>query len=143
MSPCVIDASIITKLVFVEPGSTQARHEIGNLSTTRAPLHVPDLLFAELVSIGLKKIRLDQATKREARGLVDVAFNLPLAVWPGQLMAAAALELSTLIGTSAYDSMYLAVTEHVDGTLITADGKLARIVRGTPLEKRVTCLTGS
>ncbi len=143
MSPPVLDASVLAKLVFSEPGSQEARAAVEELGLRRAPIHVPDLIFAELASIGSKKCVRGQASPRQARSLVEVAIRLPLAVWPSQLMASPALEISLALGTSPHDSLYLAVAEHVDGSLLTADRRLASMLRGTPLETRVEVLGGS
>jgi predicted nucleic acid-binding protein len=139
----VLDASVLAKLVFQEPGSKQARAAVRELGLRRAPIHVPDLIFAELASIGVKKCARGQASSRQARRLVDVAIRLPLAIWSSQLMTCAALEISLALGTSPYDSHYLAVAEQVDGALLTADRGLAAMLRGTPLESRVEVLDGS
>jgi predicted nucleic acid-binding protein len=143
VSQTVVDASILAKLVFHEPGSAEARAAVEDLALHRAPIHVPDLVFAELSSIGVKKHAREQASRQQARSLVEVALRLPLAIWPCRLMAAPALEISLALGTSPYDAHYLAVTEQVDGALLTADRRLAAMMRGTPLESRVEVLGGS
>jgi predicted nucleic acid-binding protein len=143
VSPPVVDASILAKLVFHEPGSVEARAAVEDLAMHRAPIHVPDLVFAELASIGVKKHGREQASRQQARRLVDIAIRLPLAIWSSQLVAPAALEISLALGTSPYDSLYLAVAEQVDGALLTADRRLAERLRGTPLESRVEVLGGS
>jgi predicted nucleic acid-binding protein len=143
VSSTVIDASVLAKLVYHEPGSAQARRLVKELAARSAPLHAPDLLFAEIAHIGLKKIRDGEATEREARALQDVTLRLPLAVWPSQLLAPTAAEISLASGASLYDSMYIAVAEHVDGMLLTADQRLLLVVAGTPLDRRVRVLGSS
>lgn len=143
MSPTVIDASVLAKLGFMEPGSSDAHEQVAERGRILPPLHAPDLVFAELASIGLKKIGLGEGTIRESRELIDLAMDLPLEIWPCRTLAHAALGISLALGTSPYDSLYLAVVERTGGTLLTADRRLVSTLEGTPLEGRVEVLEGS
>jgi predicted nucleic acid-binding protein len=143
MSPSVIDASVMAKLFYEERGSNEARRAIEEASLGNAPMHVPGLIFAELLNVGLKKIHDRMATEQDARGMIEVMGMLPLAVWPCHMLVAAGLEISVALGTSSHDSLYLALAERVDGHLLTADEEMLEATRGTHLESRLKLLGGA
>ena len=137
MTPAVLDASLVGKLVFPEVGADAALARVGDLVRRRAALHAPDLLFAELANLGWKKVRRRQATPRAARGLLRVARTLGLRSWSSLDLAEGALEIALHLGCTAYDGVYLALAEHLGAVLHTADRRLADAVRRTSLANRV------
>jgi predicted nucleic acid-binding protein len=123
--------------VFPEEGSARADALIGDFVATGTRIHAPDLLFAELANLGWKKVRRLQATPAAVHGLLRVARSLGLRLWPSEQLADAAFEVALALGCSAYDGVYLALTQRLAGVLHTADRRLIALVRGTPLEKAV------
>jgi len=140
MKQRVIDASVLVKLGFAEPGSDEARQAIERLCRDRVPLHVPDHAFAEIVSAARRKIDRGEGSSRDAREFLAIVLGLQLVPWSCVRTAGAALEISLALGVSPYDAFYLAVAEHVDGRLVTADHGLASALAGTVFEGRVEVL---
>ena len=142
MEAVVLDASVVAKLVFPEQGSEAVVARVRALIDAEAALHVPDLFFVELANIAWKKVRRHEATADDARAVLDVARRLGARIWREPALVDAALEIGLALGCTAYDALYLAVAEHVDGTLLTADTKLAARVSAA-LPGRATVAQGA
>ncbi|MBW2262848.1 MAG: type II toxin-antitoxin system VapC family toxin [Deltaproteobacteria bacterium] len=140
MTPAVLDASFVAKLVFAERSSHEAMKRMGRLARTRTPLHAPELLHAEIVSISSRKVREGNALPVQARRLLELPAKLGIVFWKMEPFAGFALELTLAADVSAHDAVYLALAERVDGKVITADARLARALAGGPLEHRLELL---
>ena len=131
---CVVDASVGIKLFLAEPLSEAAHALFAHLSDDPpARLYVPELFFIECANILWKYVRRFGYPAADA--LVDIGelVRLPLQRVPMAALAEAALLLATHHGCTAYDSAYVALAQHLDLPLITADEALARRFAGTGL----------
>lgn len=124
----VVDASVAVKWFMAEPDSGSAR-------TVRAgPDRViaPELVVAEVLSATWTAMRRGQLTPVQFTGLaptVPRSFD-QLASLPG--LAARTAVIAEQLGHPVYDCFYLALAEREAASLVTADGRLARRVAGTP-----------
>lgn len=92
-----------------------------------ADLHVPALCDVE-VAAGLRRAVLRRmVSDQRAAAAVEDYLDLPLRRHGHQWLMPRLLELRA--NFTAYDACYVALAEHLDGQLLTGDGRLARAVR--------------
>jgi predicted nucleic acid-binding protein len=123
----VVDASVAIKWAIVEPDSALAEA----LVRPDLVLAAPDLLVPEVVNVAWKAWRRGQLT---AEGYDAAVRDVPLVidvVFPSGPLAPRAAEISRALAHPAYDCFYLALAERERTPLVSADGRLARVVRGT------------
>jgi predicted nucleic acid-binding protein len=118
---CVVDCSIIIRLLASKPGDELLRQRLART------VHAPTLIDAEVSSVvrGLSitaKPELQISAERALEMLADYA-GLRIARHPMQPLQARAFELRHNL--TAYDAMYIALAESLGIPLLTDDGKLA------------------
>ncbi len=118
---CVVDCSIIIRLLASKPGDELLRQRMART------VHAPTLIDAEVSSVvrGLSitaKPELQISAERALEMLADYA-GLRIARHPMQPLQARAFELRHNL--TAYDAMYIALAESLGIPLLTDDGKLA------------------
>jgi predicted nucleic acid-binding protein len=87
-------------------------------------LHAPHLLDVEVAQVLRRFVaRGEIAPERARQALVDLA-DLPWERYPHDLLLPRAWELRENL--TAYDGVYVALTEVLAATLLTADGRIAR-----------------
>ena len=118
-----MDASVVVKLVLGEPGSAEARRIIREAADAGATVHAPAHAHAEALNAVWKQAHLGRLTHREAReaerDLDAVARGLVPA--PTAADSGRALELALANRVPTYDALYVAATERLEATLVTAD----------------------
>jgi predicted nucleic acid-binding protein len=125
---CVVDASVIIKVILAEPASMLARSLLaGAALDIRA---VPDLAYLECASILATVARRGLQTQQDARAGLLAVFRASLTVHPSTPLIAGALDLALTHGISVYDGVYLALADALGIPLITADSALVRAVGG-------------
>lgn len=122
----VVDASVALKWFKDEPGSAEA------LALLAAePLVAPELILAEVLNAAWKACRLGAMDE----GQTDrVAAELPAFLTrlvPLAALAPSAVRLARRLDHPVYDCFYLALAEHENTAMVTADGRLVRKVAGT------------
>ena len=119
----VLDASVAVKLVYEEPESRKAREQVA-----RSPvLAAPRFWLVEAANVLRRKAsegRLNAGdvvlrTAQLRRLPIEAADELPL--------LDSALTLSLELDHALYDCLYLALAIERGSTLLTADGKFARV----------------
>lgn len=136
MTGLVVDASVAAKWFFEEEGRGAAL----SLLEAAGNLCAPELLFAELASVCLKKVRRGEAEVDEAAAVIERLKRLPLEPASCIEYVVGAFRIAHGSGVSAYDALYVAVAEARDRQVVTADRKLVQAVAGTPWEGRVVGL---
>jgi predicted nucleic acid-binding protein len=117
----VVDASALGALVFGEP---EAEPIVSKLSN--APLVAPALLWFELASICLKKIKAHPAQ----RTLLFNAFNLAskLAIQIFEVDHSEVILLARETDLTTYDASYVWLAQRLKGELVTLDTKMLRVL---------------
>ena len=117
----VLDASAVVELLLDTVTGRKVAILIANADTA---LHVPHLVDAEAVSALRRLAREGIVEDDEAEAAIDhlLALDLQRHSHEGLLERGWALRRNL----TTYDAMYVALTEALDATLITCDGRLAR-----------------
>ena len=119
----VLDASVLIRAAIDrEP---RAREWVRAVEAGDFEGHVPDVAYAETVSALAKYVRARLVSPKVATQIVDGIVQLPLRSHGHARLAAASLALALRHGLSAYDASYLALSQSLETTLITADRRLA------------------
>lgn len=131
----VVDASLAMRWLIQSEDSARARALIGAES-----LVAPDLIMAEVAN-ALWRHTAAGHIKMEAGKTALAALSRTLdQIHPNGPLATAAYDLACALGHAAYDCFYLVLAEQVNGTVVTADRKLAAKVEGTDWANRVRLL---
>lgn len=132
----VVDASVAAKVYFEEAGSAAARRLLKSASLLLAP----DLLFIQMASLAVKRVRRGLATADQAvRALISVPTLIDHVTAMDDL-SERAFHLAVRHGFSAYDGAYLALAERSRAVMLTADLKVARLAREVGLADFVLAL---
>ena len=129
----VLDASVILKWVLdaeTEPGHAAANRLLERWQQGELNLLVPPLWIYEVGNILCLKRPADAAT------VLAVLWDLGLGEVPSSRgLIQRTVTLAQSHGLTFYDASYLAAAEEINGTLVTADGKLyRRLPQGFPVE---------
>jgi predicted nucleic acid-binding protein len=124
--PIIIDASVALKWVIDEEQHLDARRLVPLASRFTAP----EIMLTEVANVLRKKVRRRELGQLQARVAIDGIRKVIPAIEPTLRSAGRVLDLAIALDHHAYDCVYLALAERVDGVLVTADrvlvGKLHR-----------------
>lgn len=137
----MVDASVVAKWYFDEPGCEEARALLAGALEAGRPLVAPDLLAIEMANLAWKKARRGEVTAQQAAAICRSVPESVGPLVPSASLLAAALELALALGQPVYDCLYLALAESEDGEVVTADRRLLGVTAGTRWAARVRCLS--
>lgn len=140
MPPLVVDASVVAKWYFDEPGCDEARAGLAEALAAGQPVLAPDLLAIEMANLAWKKARRGEVTSAQAAAICRSVPESVGALVPTAPLLAAALDAAMALGHPVYDCVYLALAEAEGGHVVTADRSLLTVTAGTPWASRVRCL---
>jgi len=123
MAVLVVDASAIGALVFGEPPAETVAEHLGE-----HPLAAPALIWFELASIALKKIKAYPEERRHILRALTLARSMAIRIT--EVDHQAIIALSERIGLTTYDASYLWLARELGGELVTLDQKLAQVAAG-------------
>jgi len=126
---CVFDASVLIKVILLEDYTDEVRKHFLRIGVD-AEIHAPDLLPIECTNILWKQVmRNGYDASRVQQDLTDL---LQLAVYwhPTMALLPRAADVAVSHGITAYDATYVALAEHLNIPLLTADDKLVRKLAG-------------
>ena len=134
----VIDASVACKWFFEEPLSSDARA----LADSGEAFSAPDLILVECANAAWRRVSAETVPLAQAR-----AFLAALPRWFDSLVPSArlhttAFEMASALDQPVYDCQYLALAEHEETRLVTADRAFVKKVRGSPWRDRIESLGG-
>ncbi len=128
---CVVDASVIVKVIVPEDDSDLARAFIGATSNNGSAVRaVPSLLYLECANALWKLVRCGLLPADDARLGVRDVLALSLQVWRAEHLAEAAFELALTHNITTYDAAYLALAELLAIPLVSADERFIRKAGG-------------
>jgi predicted nucleic acid-binding protein len=129
----VVDASVALKWFVSENGSEAAVR----LLNSGRPIVAPDLVLAEVCNAAWKSWRRREIDPAQLNQVAMDAAGPFQRLVPLDRLIQRAVTIASELDHPVYDCLYLALAEAEDAPLITADRRLVRIVRGTPLAQRV------
>lgn len=117
----VVDASVVANALADDgdDGDLARRH-----LAEGGALAAPDLVDVETVSVLRRRWRAGDLTARRFSAAVDDLADLAMVRMPTLPLTRRAYELRANV--TPYDATYVALAEHLDWTLLTADARLAR-----------------
>ena len=134
---CVVDAGVAVKLFLVEPLSDRADALFDHLTAADPPrFYAPDLLFIECANILWKYVRFFRYADAAAQQDLADLTNLPFQVVSSVELAAEALTIAIAQGITAYDAVYVALSQRLSVPLVTADQALVRRLAGSEFDVR-------
>jgi predicted nucleic acid-binding protein len=122
MSVRVVDASALGALIFGE-----AKAENISEALSGGPLVAPALIWFELASICLKKIKTHPSQRALILEAFELSKKLNIEIIEVDHLAVVALARDT--GLTTYDSSYLWLASELQGELVTLDTKMHRAAK--------------
>jgi len=121
MNPVVVDASTAIKWYVPEVHWSEAlRWRDASLS-----LHAPLVFFdVEIGNILWKKFRRGELTRGNVDAILLEFTRLPIQRHDVTSLLPRAMEIAITTDRTVYDSLYVALAEHLHGKLVTADERL-------------------
>jgi predicted nucleic acid-binding protein len=128
----VVDASVACKWLVEEVGSAEA----AKLLAGNEGLIAPDLVIPEVCNALWSKSRAGQIAAAVARELVDGIAGFFDALVPSARLAARSFAIAETLDHPVCDCFYLALAEHADAPLVTADARLLNRLAATTWAQR-------
>jgi len=128
---CVVDASVAAKWHFPETLSERAAALLDRQDAGALEIYAPELILYEFGSVVAKKLQAGQVVLTDAEAVLREFASSPPRLVPATEALPLALRFTQMVHASFYDSTYLAAAELVEGTLVTADERLASLTVGT------------
>ncbi len=129
MSNLVVDASVAVKWLVPERHAEAALRALSRDYSLLAP----DLIWAEVGNTLWKKWRRGEIREEEASRLLKDFRRFPLRIYASHGLLNLAWDVAARFGRSLYDSLYLALADHMGCQLVTADRRLHRTLERRPL----------
>lgn len=134
MSAIVVDASVVVKWFFPEVHGDEALR----IRDARRSFVIPDLLYAEVGNVLWHRVRTGAITREEAQTVAEALDHLmPAGSVPTRELLPSALEIACEVGTTVYDSLYLALALREQTSLVTADRRFYDRMHDTPFTSHV------
>jgi predicted nucleic acid-binding protein len=128
MSDTVVDSSVVAKWILPEADSAQAQRLITEVALNGDRLIVLDLAFTEVANAIWKRHHRGLATLAEARQLLDELLRSPVQIEAGQRLLTAALEIAARHDRAIYDALFVALSQDLGLSGVTADEPLFHAV---------------
>lgn len=132
----VVDASVALRWFVDAPGAAVA----GAVLEGEDPLLAPDLVVAEVANAAWKLVRGGQITEEHGSRIAGAVASTFSALTSCAKLSSQAFALARQLDHPVYDCLYLALAESEKASLVTADRRLARKLRGTAWSERVQLL---
>jgi predicted nucleic acid-binding protein len=116
----VVDASALVEALLRTPAAAAVQER---LFGTGQSLHAPHLIDIEVAQVLRRYAASGRVEPGRCRDALDDLFDFPLDRYPHDLLLPRVWELRHNL--TAYDSVYVALAEALDATLLTRDRRLA------------------
>lgn len=131
----VIDASVGVKAFVDEPQSHIAQRIIEEAEQLIVPAH----FLGEVGEVLVRRWRANEIILQQL-AVIQTVWRWTFVVVPLEQLFAEAFDIAMETGASFYDTLYVAVAERRDATLVTADARLLNRIAGTPWAGRAMSL---
>lgn len=126
--PLVVDASVCLKWLMPEEGSEIASQLLASHARGELSICMPDIAPVEVAN-ALWSHRSDGVSPEDASDMVSDVLSSAIAFVESAVLLTRAMDIAYQMGTSVYDSLYIAAAESLDARLVTADKRLASKIR--------------
>jgi predicted nucleic acid-binding protein len=133
MSAYVVDACVLIKWYIPEVHTESAVR----LLDSEHDFLVPDLLYSELGSVLLKKVRKKEIPLEIAQEIIRSVEKKRFQLIPSKILLSAAFEIAHALDRSVYDSIYLAAACDRDAPLVTADQKFYNVIHRSSFKDNI------
>lgn len=135
MADFVVDASVISQYLITDTYTNNAIALFKQLKSGDR-LYVPEFSRLECVNVLWKQVRFQNMPQIDAEQLVIDLLALPLQTTPVVGLYSRALKIGLAHQLAIYDSVYIALAEHLNHPLITVDQAQTRAatVEGIPIK---------
>lgn len=134
MKTLVIDASVVLKWLGLfqhEPLAAEAQMLLDRWQLGAVGLLAPDLVWAEVANAHWRGVRQNRFTITDAQASLATLHGHGLPTVHSEPFIDKALEIACRHSRTAYDSLYVALAQSSQTTLLTADEKLANALAGS------------
>ena len=129
MSPppgLVVDTSVAAKWFFDEPYTPEALDLLQTLRDERRRALAPDLIYAEFTNAVWKRVVRYNMSVDDGADIVAAFTHLPLTIAPSFPLLQSAYRLAAEYAITAYDALFVAVSQQTAAVLVTCDAALFR-----------------
>jgi predicted nucleic acid-binding protein len=129
VQPYVVDASVLIQGYIREVDTAHVRTLLRDAMTPEptVTLHVPEFCILECANILWKRVVFQNKPVAETEQALANLLAFPMAVHSSPELLSRALTLGIGHQLAIYDSIYLALAEHLACPLITADERQAKV----------------
>lgn len=130
-STLIVDSSVIAEWFFLEEDSEKSLQIKEKFVNNEISIAVPLLLYYEVNNILRTSVKAFRIDIKDAIDVYCAFLNLNFLVYSSQLLLMKTLATALKFDISSYDASYVALSEYLKTTFLTADQKLLRKVSGT------------
>ncbi len=121
----VLDASVVVEMLLGSEAGKRIAHRVLAADDSR---HAPHLLDAEVAQVVRRYWLSRQIDEERGLEMLQDLASLPVDRHPHTVLLPRIWELRSIV--SAYDAVYLALSEALEATLLTSDAALAEAAQG-------------
>lgn len=136
MKSLVVDTSVAVKWFFEEEYFETARAILKPENT----LIAPDLMFIEISSVLWKRVRSGLITPEDAHIILKTLLKMPIVFYSSIELSDFGMEIAIKIDRSVYDSLYIALAQAQNATVITADEKFYNALQNSQFAELISCI---
>ena len=122
MEVFVVDTTVVIGHLIDDPFTPQARALFRRLNKTII-LHIPEFCFLECANVLWKRVRFNEMQPAQAEMLLKGLSALPLITDAVKPLLQRALQIGLKHQLAVYDSLYIALAESLNCSLITVDSR--------------------
>lgn len=120
MSAYVVDASVIIQYAVTQTYTAEARILVAQMYGGET-LHIPEFCLLECTNVLWKEVRFQGLPQDNAEQIIQELLRLPFQVESVSQLLPEALQIGLSYQLAIYDSLYIALAQHLDLPLITVD----------------------
>jgi predicted nucleic acid-binding protein len=129
---CVLDASVALATALDEPLGESARTLVSALARGAGRIVAPPLFDAECAAGVVKAVRRGRLRSGLWEETWLGVFDLPVERVTSPVATLEGMRIALAHGISAYDAVYVGLSDEMRLPLITADARLVRALAGSP-----------
>ena len=129
--PLVVDTSVALKFYLPEEGHEEAVGLLEAAEAGTAELLAPGTILPEGYNAIAQQRRRGLLDEEDANGAWEKLLAVPVYTYAIEDLIERAAQIADETGAIVYDTLFIALAEDTQTVMVTADGKLLRILEGT------------